>query len=170
MVQIQTKTTIIMEYDKKTIDIPEGYEIDFEATKKSGPVVLKKLFRPKDWRELTRTYKDKDSFLYSSAFDEVIVGNFESRIGFGEFEDKETTCAFVALWRLLNYRKAWIGNWKPDWTNKEQIKFAIIDKDNKIEKITSFYVSHPMSFPIEKMRNEFYESFKDLLEVAKPLL
>ena len=159
-----------MEYDKKTIDIPEGYEIDFEETKKWGPVVLKKLFRPKDWRELTKTYKDKDSFLYSSASDEVIVGNFESRIGFGEFEDKETACAFVALWRLLNYRKAWIGNWKPDWTNKDQWKYLIVSDTDEIAEGLGRTLSRSLSFPTAKMRDEFHDSFEHLLEVAKPLL
>ena len=160
-----------MEYDKKTIDIPEGYEIDFEATKKQeGLIVLKKLGRPKNWAELLKMIDGKESFWYDSSLGHCVKGEVEACIGLGEFMDEETASAFVALWKLLSYRKAWIGNWKPDWTNKEQIKFAIIDKDNKIEKITSFYVSHPMSFPTEKMRNEFYESFKDLLEFAKPLL
>ena len=160
-----------MEYDKKTIDIPEGYEIDFEATKKQkGLVVIRKLGRPKNWAELLKMYDGKEIFWYGSSLDHCFSGEVEACIGLGEFMDKETARAFVALWKLLSYRKAWIGDWEPDWTDKEQTKFVIISKDNKIEKITSFYVSHPMSFPIEKMRNEFYESFKDLLEVAKPLL
>lgn len=160
-----------MEYDKKTIDIPEGYEIDIEETmKQKGFVVLRKQLRPTNWAELTRMYKDKENFYYCSAFDDVIKGDFEGRIGFGEFEDNETACAFVALWKLLSYRKAWIGDWKPDWTNKRQIKFVILRRENEIKKIKCWFISRSMSFPTEEMCKEFYESFKDLLEIAKPLL
>ena len=160
-----------MEYYKKTIEIPEGYEIDIEETKKQeGLIVLRKQLRPTNWEELTRVYKDKASFLYSSCFDEVIEGNFDSHIGLGEFVDEETACAFVALWKLLSYRKAWIGDWKPDWTNKKQIKFVILRRENEIKKIKCWFISRSMSFPTEEMCKEFYESFKDLLEVAKPLL
>ena len=159
-----------MEYDKKTIDIPEGYEIDFEATKKQkGHVVIRKQLRPTNWEELTRVCKDNESFWYSSSFDEVINGTFECCIGFGEFEDKETAEAFSALWKLLNYRKAWIGDWKPDWTNSDP-KFTIIIGGDRIVVGENKIASRSMSFPTEEMRNMFCESFKDLLEVAKPLL
>ena len=160
-----------MEYYKKTIEIPEGYEIDFEATKKQkGHVVLRKLSRPTNWAELTRMCKGKESFWYYTPADEVIKGDFEDSIGFGEFEDKETAEAFSALWKLLNYRKKWIGDWKPDWTNKKQIKFVILRRENEIKKIKCWFISRSMSFPTEEMCKEFYESFKDLLEIAKPLL
>ena len=161
-----------MEYEKKTIDIPEEYEIDIEETKKQNDVVaLRKQLRPTNWAELTRMSDGKESFLYDNITDEVIKDVFvKSFIAFGEFEDKETTCAFVALWKLLNYRKAWIGDWKPDWTSCDA-KFVITTNNNNIEHdCYCFYVSSAMSFPTEKMRDEFYESFKDLLEVAKPLL
>ena len=159
-----------MEYYKKTIEIPEGYEIDIEETKKQeGLIVLRTQLSPTNWEELTRVYKDKASFLYSSCFDEVIEGNFESHIGLGEFVDKETACAFVALWKLLNYRKAWIGGWKPDWKNSDP-KFTIIIGGDRIIVGENKIVSRSMSFPTEEMCNVFCESFKDLLEVAKPLL
>lgn len=159
-----------MEYDKKTIDIPEGYEIDFEETKKLGPVVLKKLDRPKNWAELLKMIDGKESFWYDSSLGHCVKGEVEACIGLGEFMDNETAEAFVALWKLLSYRKAWIGKWEPDWTNCDA-KFVIITNNNNIEHSGySFYVSSPMSFPTKEMRDEFYESFKDLLEVAKPLL
>lgn len=159
-----------MEYDKKTIDIPDGYEIDFEATKKQkGHVVLRKLSRPTNWAELTRMCKGKESFWYYTPADEVINGDFEDCIGFGEFEDKETAEAFSALWKLLNYRKKWIGDWKPDWKNSDP-KFTIIIGGDIIVVGENKIASRSMSFPTKEMRDEFYESFKDLLEVAKPLL
>lgn len=160
-----------MEYEKKTIDIPEGYEIDFEETKKQkGVVVLKKQLRPTNYAELLRAYKDKKSFSYSAAFGEVVEGEFEGFIGFGEFEDKETAEAFSALWKLLNYRKAWIGEWKPDWTDYLQRKYVIAGEKDGIAKYSNSSVIRSMSFPTKEMRDDFYECFKHLLEVAKPLL
>ena len=160
-----------MEYDKKTIDIPEGYEIDIEETKKQkGVVVLRKQLRPTNCAELLKMCKGKESFLYSAAFGEVVKGEFEGYIGFGEFEDKETAEAFAALWTLLNYRKAWIGDWKPDWMDLDADKFVIVVNKNEITNDTRYFVSCPLSFPTKEMRDDFYKSFKDLLEVAKPLL
>ena len=160
-----------MEYYKKTIEIPEGYEIDIEETKKQkGVVVLRKQLRPTNCAELLKMCKGKESFLYSAAFGEVVKGEFEGYIGFGEFEDKETAEAFAALWTLLNYRKAWIGDWKPDWTNYLQNKYIIAGEKDKIAKYSTCFAVRSMSFPTKEMQNDFYESFKDLLEVAKPLL
>ena len=160
-----------MEYEKKTIDIPEGYEIDIEETKKQeGLIVLRKQLRPTDWAELSKMYEGKGNFWYDFSLDSVIWSEFGDRIRLGEFMDNETACAFVALWKLLSYRKAWIGNWKPDWTDKKQIKFVILRRENEIKKIKCWFISRSMSFPTKEMCDEFYESFKDLLEVAKPLL
>lgn len=160
-----------MEYDKKTIDIPEGYEIDIEETKKQeGVVVPRKQLRPTNWAELTRMSDGNESFLYDNFTDEVIKDVFVSFIAFGEFEDKETTCAFVALWKLLNYRKAWIDIWKPDWKDLNAYKFVIVVNKNEIANDTHYFVSCPLSFPTREMRDDFRESFKDLLEIAKPLL
>lgn len=160
-----------MEYYKKTIDIPEGYEIDIEETKKhKGVVVLRKQLRPTNYAELLRVYKDKKSFSYSAAFGEVVEGEFEGFVGFGEFEDRETAEAFAALWTLLSYRKAWIGEWKPDWIDLDADKFVIVVNKNEITNDTRFFVSCPLSFPTKEMRDEFYNSFKSLLEIAKPLL
>lgn len=156
--------------DKKTIDIPEGYEIDIEETKKQkGVVVLRKQLKPTNWAELVRMCKGKESFWYYTPTDEVVKGQFEDCIAFGEFEDKETAEAFSALWKLLSYRKAWIGEWKPDWTSCDA-KFIIITNKNNIENSLNYNISNVMSFPTKKMRDDFYESFKHLLEVAKPLL
>lgn len=160
-----------MEYEKKTIDIPERYEIDIEETKKQkGVVVLRKQLRPTNYAELLRVYKDKKSFSYSAAFGEVVEGEFEGFIGFGEFEDKETAEAFAALWMLLSYRKAWIGEWEPNWMDLDVDKFVIVVNKNEITNDTRFFVSCPLSFPTGEMRDDFCESFKHLLEVAKPLL
>ena len=160
-----------MEYEKKTIDIPEGYEIDFEETKKQkGAVVLIKQLRPTNWAELTRMCKGKESFWFYNTTDEIVKGYFEDIIAFSEFEDKETACAFAALWKLLNYRKAWIGDWNPDWKDLDADKFVIVVNKNEITNDTRHFVSCPLSFPTMEMRDDFCESFKHLLEVAKPLL
>ena len=160
-----------MEYNKKTIDIPEGYEIDIEETKKQkGVVVLRKQLRPTNWAELTRMRKGKESFWYYASTDEVIKGEFDGGVTCGEFEDKETACAFMALWKLLSYRKAWIGEWEPDWMDLDADKFVIVVNKNEITNDTRFFVSCPLSFPTKEMRDDFCESFKHLLEIAKPLL
>lgn len=87
-----------------------------------------------------------------------------------EFEDKEDVEALVAFCKLRKLRKDWVGVWKPDWKNKKQWKFSIISDTDKIEKGIGRTLSRSLSFPTEEMRDEFIETFKDLLEIAKPLL
>ena len=83
--------------------------------------------------------------------------------------DKEDVEAFVAYSKLLKMKKQWVGSWKPDWTNQDQ-KFVITTFKNNIEENINYNASRSLSFPTEDMCNDFRKTFKDLLEIAKPLL
>ena len=79
--------------------------------------------------------------------------------------------AFAAFGKLRKFRKDWIGEWEPDYENDCEPKFAIITVENKISKEgVNYTVNSSMSFPTEKMRDEFFDTYRDLLEIAKPLL
>lgn len=151
---------------KNIINIPEGFEIDKEQSTERQ-IVLKKIRRPRTWEEYCEKMKGKDSYWFDNT--NICHETFGSVPSVTEFADKEDTEAFVALSKLIKLRKAWIGNWKPDWTNK-YAKFVIIINRNDIEDAMNYNVSSALSFPTEEMRNEFIATFKDLLEIAKPLL
>lgn len=76
----------------------------------------------------------------------------------------------ASLLKLLICRNAWwrqLG-WKPDWKN--DIKYCIGYIENEIRKDSSIYANYILAFPTEEIRDEFLESFRDLIEEAKELL
>jgi hypothetical protein len=79
--------------------------------------------------------------------------------------------AFLALMQLRQLRKCYIGNWEPDWKGTKQYKACIMHSGTDF--IIAYFndlCSRPLSFPTEELAKQFLDSFKDLLEIAKPLL
>lgn len=159
-----------MNKNTKVWNIPEGYEIDKEKSNERK-IVLKKIEdkRANSWKEYCDMMKGKDSYVVDK-YGNVHTTNFSEAPVVGEFEDKEEAQVFAAFSRLLKLRNNWVGDWKPDWSNQEP-KFVINNFKDKVEYGgTNFNVGRSMSFPTEEMCFEFYKTFKDLLEIAKPLL
>lgn len=77
--------------------------------------------------------------------------------------------AFTALMQLRQLRKCYIGDWKPDW-NKNNNKFCINFECEEVKVMRWFNTSHVLSFPTYELAKQFLDNFKDLLEIAKPLL
>ena len=152
------------------INIPEGYEIDKEQSN-DRQIVLKKIEdKARSWEEYCEKMKDKDSYYFNEIVCEIKPSKFSVNPILSEFEDKEEVGAFVAFCKLRKLRKQWIGEWKPDYNNYNEVTFTIITAENEISKGERYTVSCSMSFPTEEMRDEFLDCFKDLLEIAKPLL
>ena len=93
---------------------------------------------------------------------------------FGEYKNvlptKELAEAMLAMCQLLYlrdiYNDGWVPNWKCDLTGK----CAIINRESQLYIANSIIVSHPMIFKTSELRDEFLTNFRDLLEIAKPLL
>ena len=81
--------------------------------------------------------------------------------------------AALALSQLCQLRDAYNGehleDWC-DWNNELQNKYIIYTRRNKLCFGVSPTFSEVMTFKTPELRDEFYENFKDLLEIAKPLL
>ena len=155
---------------KNIINIPEGFEIDKEQSNDRRIVLRKIEDRVKSWEEYCEKMKDKDSYYFNEVVYEIKPSKFRVNPILSEFVDKEDVEALVAFCKLRKMRKQWIGKWKPDWMNEDQTKFTIISSKNKIDDSISDFINSPMSFPTKEMRNEFIVTFRDLLEIAKPLL
>ena len=57
--------------------------------------------------------------------------------------------------------------WKPDWN---ETKYTIVVIENKLVKLYAITLNYILAFPTEKIRDVFYENFKDLIESCKELL
>lgn len=151
-------------------NVPEGYELDKEQSNERQ-VVLRKIEdkRVNSWEEYCELMKGKDSYIVDM-HDNVRTSYFLAAPIVEEFEDKEDAVTFAAFSKLLKLRKNWVGEWNPDWKDSNVGKFTIIAGENEICKGVHYKVNSPMSFPTDNMRDEFFDTFRDLLEIAKPLL
>ena len=75
--------------------------------------------------------------------------------------------AFTALMQLRQLRKAYVKGWEPDF---KQQYYAIISNVNGLDILPYKLVYKSMSFPTHELAKQFFNNFKDLLEIAKPLL
>lgn len=77
--------------------------------------------------------------------------------------------AMLALCQLLYLRDIYNDGWEPNWKNTRP-KFAIYVRENAIVCSQILFSQAVLSFETEKFRDEFLENFRDLIEIAKPLL
>lgn len=78
---------------------------------------------------------------------------------------KELCEAFIAYMKLIQLRNAWMRNYG------EVCCFCkIITKDNDIIIERGEYSTNGLSFNYTEVAKEFVSAFRDLLEIAKPLL
>jgi hypothetical protein len=83
---------------------------------------------------------------------------------------KQEAEAFLALMQLRQLRKAYVKDWEPDWTNCRTAKPIITCIEGELTIFKTVTVHRSMSFPNSNLAKQFLDNFKDLLEIAKPLL
>lgn len=154
---------------EKTIKIipPEGYEVDKEKSTFSE-IVFKKLEPnlPMSWEELGVI-----EGCYISVGSDISLLHRANAIDTNRniFPTKEEAIAMRAIAQLCQLRDRWNGGWKPDWKDDTR-KHCIILCDNILCKEFYYNTSTPMTFKTRELRDKFMETFKDLLEEAKPFL
>lgn len=79
---------------------------------------------------------------------------------------KELCEAFVAYMKLIQLRNAWVKNNKE--SDFERYRIYVANGDLLIKSL--YYETTGLSFLSQDMAQEFIDTFKDLLETAKPLL
>ena|SRR4028118_163795 len=137
----------------KTLNLPEGYELDLENSTR-GNIVIKKLPKelPKTWKDLKRN-----------------VGYVTETT----WAKQELAQASKALSKLLFLRDAYNENWKQgDKTDTDRM--YVIENKSNIIFCDTYYDDNRynklLSFKTEKLRDEFLNNFKDLITIALPLL
>ena len=157
------------------IKIPDGFELvqigegKWEQRKKETP--------PKTWEEFCKTHPIKEDEYYLdpgvgvAAFGKL-PEPFKSRTTYNRdiLPNKETAEAFLALMQLIQLRNCYNGGWEPDWEDSEERKYVIVINENKIESSYLSTTSCPLAFRTEERRDLFIKNFRDLIEIAKPLL
>lgn len=143
----------------KRIEIPTGYVFD----RLDGDSIVLKKNMPS-----LSDLRDYDA-CYTLMYNNGNISNEEMGI---HVVPKGMNVAIDSLCKLLICRDAWwqtLG-WKPDRADRSKDVYVITNVDNKISK--TFYPNYKriLSFPTEKVRDEFLDCYKDLIEEAKELL
>ena len=77
-----------------------------------------------------------------------------------------------AYWKIAGEQMGLDKPWEPDWniTKSVKLKYGIALYNDTITKMYLRNENVILAFPNEKMRDAFYENFKDLIEQCKELL
>lgn len=154
---------------------PEGYEIDRENSTldciKFKPIEPQ---LPTTWEEFCKTHpvKPGECYIGSGAYSNITKINHENirkALPMTMLPSLEDAKAMLALCQLIQLRDCYNDGWKPDW-NSSEYKECIEIKRDKVTTTYSIVTSKVLSFKSEELRDEFLENFKDLIEIAKPLL
>lgn len=133
---------------------------------------------PRTWEEFCERYplRVKEAYINSSS-KPITIGDYIGRRYRISDNDrnlctsKQEAEAFIALMQLRQLRKAYVKDWEPDWNNNKQYKACIMY--NGTDFIIAYFkdlCSRSLSFPTQELAKQFLTYFKDLLEIAKPLL
>jgi hypothetical protein len=130
---------------------------------------------PKTWEEFCERnpIKEKEAFINSGS-GIVSLNDFAYARKFRLCDGDKNICtsvqeaeAFLALIQLRQLRKAYVKDWEP--TYKHQY-YGIIFNIHGLDILPYALVHKSMSFPTHELAKQFLINFKDLLEIAKPLL
>jgi hypothetical protein len=132
---------------------------------------------PKTWEEFCDKYplKEWETFIDSASNPTAIEDIISRRYRMPDNDrnlctSREEAEAFLAFKQLRQLRKAYVKDWEPDWMSDTEPKYCVNLQANDFSVQCWYHMSNPFSFPIVKLANKFLDNFKDLLEIAKPLL
>lgn len=158
------------------IEIPEGYEIDKEKSTFEKIVFkpLKEIY-PKTWEDCIKKLNNIiPKYYWITSHSDISNGctpvEYPRSDHYNLLPSKEIAEKFLILQKLYTCRQAYVGDWKPDWTNSNIPKYIIKTFKNKLEVNIHHSYSRSFSFPTLEMAEEFLKNFKEDLEFVKDLL
>lgn len=161
----------------QTIEIPEGFELK-KVSDTEYKIVKKEKILPKTWEEFCKLnpVKDTERFIAASS---GIYSSGESRERDKDMDrnlisSEEKAEAILALCQLIQLRDCYNDSWKPNWFTSDQKYTIYIDTDMINHRVIFnkggyMYSPNILAFKSEKLRDEFINNFKDLIEKLKPL-
>lgn len=141
------------------------YQLDIDKLKEQG-LLKEKDTKPMSWEEFVKLHYSKDIVrgFSATAFD------YRQNPLYNRFNTANKAKAFCALGKLIQLRDAWVGEWAPDWSNINQSQYCIGINSNKVSTACTIFQQRILAFPTQEMRDDFLETFRDLIEEAKMFL
>lgn len=125
-------------------------------------------YKPKSWEEYCEQNPITDGACYidnSSIVTPISDSRHKDADNDVNVMSKDLCEAFLAYMKLIQLRNAWVKD-----CDKTACCFKIKSQKGEITDGACPYFENGLSFPMLTMADEFMDTFKDLLEVAKPLL
>ena len=145
------------------IEVPEGYEIDKENSTFEKIVFKEKEGLPMSWEDLG----DVKGYYIDSMSEISNISCPSINHAKNTWPTRELAEAALALSQLLQLRDRWNGDWKREYGGFTAV---IINKREEIVKEELQSYNAPLVFKSNELRDKFLETFRDLIETAKPLL
>lgn len=151
--------------DKVELEVINDYEIKEENGKYYA---VKKQFKyPKTYDECCKVLKIEYPY-FKTEEDGISASTYKNKL-IGAF--KQLLICRDAYWKMAGEQMGLGKPWEPNWEDENGYVFCIVNKCNNIgltcEWLKENYI---LSFPTEKMRDAFYENFRELIEKCKELL
>ena len=148
-----------METKEVKIEVPQGYEIDRQKSTFEKIVFKKIPENPKTWEDYCSLMKGEK--VYYTYYDYVIINDFSD--AHNQFSNRERARQFIALGQLMQLRDYWVRGYK-------EFKYALLVTRNGNILVYDWngYRTYPhiLTFPTEKMAEEFKECISDLIKKA----
>jgi ribosomal protein S16 len=126
---------------------------------------------PKSWEDFCLTHRKKLEEYYISYNSYVCscknTGVRDNAIDRNLCPSKESAEAHLAMIQLEQLRDCWRNGWKPEY---HTTSYAIKRCNDEIHVIQAYTVSAFLSFPTQKMADDFLACFRDLIEKAGDLI
>lgn len=141
------------------IEVPQGYEIDRQKSTFEKIIFKKIPENPKTWDDYCSLMKGKT--VYYTNCNNITVSGFSD--AHDKFATKKRATQFIALGKLMQLRDYWVRGYK-------EFKYAVlvtIDVNILVYDWSGYRTyPHILTFPTEKMAEEFKECFSDLIKKA----
>lgn len=155
------------------IEVPAGHEIK-QIDSTHWELVKIENYLPKTWKEFCQMHPVEKSEVVLDYYGGICIGRAnkfrDPRYDATHLPNEATAKAMRALCQLIQLRNFYNGDWEPDWTNYSIDKYVIFNEGVEIKISANIATSHVLSFESKELATEFLENFRDLIEIAKPLL
>lgn len=148
-------------------NLPKGYQFKDE----NGNVInATKIVLEKKKKEYPKTYGECCKVLGLSEFEyNHTCTNVWYRHKLMATLDNLMLCR-NAYWKIAGEEMGLGKPWEPDWTDLNQLKYCIWVDFGEFTTPINVRGQHMLAFPTAKMRDAFYENFKELINECKELL
>jgi len=129
---------------------------------------------PETWEEFCINTHTKDGECYIDTFGFILHRECDCTRKFdtdkNTLPNRKTAEAMLALCQLIQLRDHYNDGWEPDWKDVWKSKYCIVSDGQILRSDEHHTASRVLAFKTAELRDQFLENFRDLIEIAKPLL